>query len=89
MSQKKKKSKSLKLAKKIKSLEIELRKLRSDVKKLKLSTGRRRQNKSEKAKVLAREPALKIATPVPAKAEISPAISSEKQSIAARVLGRS
>jgi hypothetical protein len=66
MSKKNKKSKSQKLAKKIKSLEIELRELRSDVKKLKLSSGRRRQRKSKEAKVLAREPTLKIATPVPA-----------------------
>jgi hypothetical protein len=88
MSKKNKKSKSLKLAKKIKSLEIELRELRSDVKKLKLSSGRRRQGKSKEAKVLAREPTLKIATPVSAKAEISPAVSSEKEGIAARAVGR-
>jgi hypothetical protein len=87
MSKKTKKSKFLKLEKKIKSLQIELRELRSEIRKLKLSSGPRRKNK--KAKVLAREPALKIATPVPAKAEISPAVSGEKESIAARVVGRS
>ena len=86
MSKKNKKSKSLKLEKKIKSLKIELRELRSEVRKLKLSLGPRRQSK--KAKVLARGPTLEIATPIPAKAGISPAVSSEKETIAARVVGR-
>jgi hypothetical protein len=87
MSKKNKKSRSLKLEKKIKSIMIELRELRSEVKKLKLSPGPRRQSK--KSKALASEPTLKIATPVPAKVEISPAVSGEKESIAARVVGRS
>ena len=85
MSKKNKKSKSPKLQKKIKSLQIELGELRSEIRKLKLSLGPRRQSK--KAKVLAREPTLKTATPIPAKAGISPAVSSEEESVAARVGG--
>ena len=87
MSKKNKKAKFLKLEKKIKSLQIELRELRSEIRKLKLSSGPRRQSK--KAKVLVREPTLKMATPTPAKVGISPAVSSEEESIAARVVGRS
>ena len=87
MSKKNKKSKSLKLEKKIKSLQNELKELRSEIRKLKLSSGPRRHSK--KAKVLAREPTLKMAIPVPAKAGASPAVSGEEESIAARVVGRS
>jgi hypothetical protein len=87
MSKKNKKSKFLKFEKKIKSLQIELEELRSEIRKLKLSSGPRRQSK--KAKILAREPTPKMATPIPAKAGTSPAVSGEEESIAARVVGRS
>ena len=87
MSKKNKKYKFLKFEKKIKSLQIELRELRSEIRKLKLSSGPRRQSK--KAKALARKSTLKMATPTPAKAGISPAVSSEEESIAALVVGRS
>ena len=87
MSKKNKKSKSLKLQKRIKSLEIELSKLKSKIEKLQPSSGLQSQNK--KAKEPARKRTLKVPKPVPAKVEIAPADSNEEESVAARTVGGS
>ena len=87
MSKKNKKSKSLKLEKKIKSLQIELKELKSRLRKLSPSSGPRR--KSKKTKIVGRKPKLKITGPIAEKAGSPSAFSSENQSVATLVVDRS